>query len=359
VRTFGNDILHFARTPYHVDDQVWGSVISLVEKYLGRELHIEAFELLIATKVDNERGLGSYWHPGAMPWSSRLKTDGQYCGQVSYSFDRNLDMWVVAVDGGLLLRNPHGYRDLLENAPSAEIPPYVDMNLHPRKIRTSILLPLHVPSHEVGLLNLESTQHLRPSSHMHEELRHIANAISELYVKRSGRDGRDDAITFLREQQTLPLRDGRTLFLAYSTGADDQVIGAIKELLNEKFDVNVIDWKADDDCGDIRAQIWDHISKSTVCICYLSEPDQIGPRFHDNPNVLFEAGIMYALTQNQAMTAWIPIREPEPPALIFDIATERMLIVKRDVSGRLNEPALRNELSRKLGGIVPPKRREQ
>ena len=78
------------------------------------------------------------------------------------------------------------------------------------------------------------------------------------------------------------------------------------------------------DAGSISAQVISEITGSDFGIAYFSEPVKEGA-FQDNPNVLFEAGMMQALT-NAAGTlfkGWIPIRESEKGWHVYGIAIER------------------------------------
>jgi hypothetical protein len=70
----------------------------------------------------------------------------------------------------------------------------------------------------------------------------------------------------------------------------------------------------------------------------------------DNPNVVFEAGMLHARTANNESgdggepTGWIPIREVDSPPAPFDFASERTVQVPRRADGAVNEDRLRDEL---------------
>jgi hypothetical protein len=109
----------------------------------------------------------------------------------------------------------------------------------------------------------------------------------------------------------------------------------------------------------INTQIGREILESRFGICYLSEPDGTASgRFRDNPNVVFEAGMLHARTtavsdaEGNEPAGWIPIREvasPDPP---FDFASERILYVPRSQRGELNETRLRETLAARIVALL-------
>jgi hypothetical protein len=89
------------------------------------------------------------------------------------------------------------------------------------------------------------------------------------------------------------------------------------------------------DSGAITAQIADKIVKSRFGICYFSEPGQ-QPSQHkyvDNPNVIFEAGMLHALinSPDAPPSGWIPVREddsPPPPSTSRPSGSRRSLATR-------------------------------
>ena len=63
------------------------------------------------------------------------------------------------------------------------------------------------------------------------------------------------------------------------------------------------------------------------------------PRYDDNANVVFEAGMLHARTLVSSDTeggepaGWIPVREKASPDPPFDFAAERILVVPRTRGG--------------------------
>lgn len=83
----------------------------------------------------------------------------------------------------------------------------------------------------------------------------------------------------------------------------------------ERFDI--VFWEEMTDSGNINQQVAEAIMSCHLGVCYLSHragDDDGGPnRFADNPNVLFEAGMLYALKQSpfSQPANWIVVREDE------------------------------------------------
>jgi hypothetical protein len=93
----------------------------------------------------------------------------------------------------------------------------------------------------------------------------------------------------------------------------------------------------------------------------LSEcADNPGPEelpYRDNPNVLFEAGMLQALTNAPSAepVGWIPVREDVrfsgPPP--FDVAGERLVVVPRSNPGSFNEDSFDVSLRNAVRALVP------
>lgn len=69
----------------------------------------------------------------------------------------------------------------------------------------------------------------------------------------------------------------------------------------------------------------------------------------DNPNVIFEAGMLHALinSPDAPPSGWIPVREEDSPAAPFDFAAERIEKVPR-TRGELDVVKFRAQLERRL-----------
>jgi len=99
-------------------------------------------------------------------------------------------------------------------------------------------------------------------------------------------------------------------------------------------------------------QVIRDIGNSELGLCYFSEPTTEG-QFQDNPNVLFEAGMMQALANSPStrLRAWIPVREKESPSIPFDIASERILSVDR-ADGKLDKTSFADALRKRVATLI-------
>ena len=119
--------------------------------------------------------------------------------------------------------------------------------------------------------------------------------------------------------------------------------------------LRVIQWNRIDDSDTITVQLAEAITTSRFGLCYLSEPQGASGNYIDNQNVLFEAGMLHALTalSIHERSGWIPLREAQSPPPPFDFAGDRIEIVPRTGDGRLNEDLFRTRLSARLRRLLP------
>jgi hypothetical protein len=307
--------------------------------------------LIVPIPIDGTAGLKSEWHPGGEGWASRIRNEsGVYVGQVSYAFDKQRSAWIVAIDRGELKAT--AYEDLWHiGTPPDDIPPFVHLNDKP--IKTSVMCPLRAGEQRLGILNFESTLHLRPTKTLTDEIKRIADSIALLMILKKAHqfqcDSTGKALGVLNECAKLPLTDKDRVFVASSAKGDASVTGIITRTLAE-FDVEVAYWKTDTHLGNITDYLWKQISTSVIGVCYLSEPSEAGPhKYTDNRNVLFEAGMMHALSKNgEVMKGWIPIREKNSPPSPFDFNSENIVEVPRNSNFEINEDLLSATLRRLL-----------
>ncbi len=149
------------------------------------------------------------------------------------------------------------------------------------------------------------------------------------------------------------------MFIATSGRADRRVTGEIKKVLDKFSDqVDFVHWEKISRSGNVTKQIVEEISRSKFGLCYFSEPttapDDPAHKFRDNPNVVFEAGMLQALTNspNAEPTGWIPVREKSSPDAPFDFAAERILTVDRLHDGELNEDAFQERLEDRVASLL-------
>ena len=158
-----------------------------------------------------------------------------------------------------------------------------------------------------------------------------------------------------------------TVFLSSPANVDPDVVNLIQEVLREFDEVfEVKYWRDESVSGDIKQQMRHAMVACEFGVCYLSESMEAkgaGPRFVDNSNVIFEAGMLQAVHEmgNAGATgsSWIPIRECEPFAepVPFNFATDRVVEVPRDrETGKLQKKEFKDVLRRSV--VAEIERRE-
>ena len=358
METFGHHLRRFALAVDIVSDTVFDKVFKTVVNQLEKSIGVVFTEFLVPTSVDNGPGLRSYFTRGGGGWSKRIKdASGQYQGQISYAFDKGEPMWIISRDKGPL-READSYLNLFNHSGGSEtIPRYVGLTDEPAL--TSIIYPLIHEGDRIGVINMESTEFLSATRTLKEEFKCIAESITFLFVLNRAWDTQrrntDHAMGALEQHKGAVISGASRVFVASSASADDEVIQALNAVL-EGFDVRQEYWKNDAEPGDIRSHIWRKLLASEVGICYFSEPTtQADIAYRDNSNVLFEAGMMYAIVQSSSgMKAWIPIRERNSPPLPFNLSTERALFVPRYPDGRLDREKFKDELRGRLKAVQLP-----
>jgi hypothetical protein len=239
-----------------------------------------------------------------------------------------------------------------------DLPPYWD----PENISaaTSIIIPLASPP--IGFMTLEFKRHIEYTRDAEANLTRLAKSLRIILslheAHKLQKDNTESAINTLSnrlaKERSSPLLKP-LVFLAFPFCADTEVVGIIKEVLNEFADqLEIIPWDEMSQSGDINQHILEAISNATYGVCYFSEPYESDPapyEFRDSPNVVFEAGMLQALTNSHATqpTAWIPIHEKNAPPAPFDFASQRMIVIKREKNKKVNEQTLRCELRSRIG----------
>jgi hypothetical protein len=254
-------------------------------------------------------------------------------------------LWLVARDGGLLAdtrEQPDTLVDLWSRTQS--LPDYRVAG--DKESSTAILVPLEYGERRFGVMTLEFEDHLRVSERAKENVSTLADALGRIIwiwkTTETQLQGTRDAFDELErsyESLSSPLQR-RTVFVASSGRADEVVMKVILDVLHEfeeLFDVNF--WRMEVASGNINEKVRSAIAGSDFGIWYISEPSgdsEGGPKFFDNPNVLFEAGMLQMLHElrddrGAVVSRWIPIREsPEvSPPLPFDFAGDRVINVPR------------------------------
>jgi hypothetical protein len=358
VKTFGDYLRHFVRSIDIVDERTFEEIRNLVYDYVRDELEAAYFSLACEQTVDGRPGLRTAWSTTNEEHATTVRTStGNYSSQICVSFDQRKPLWIVNPEQKSL-RHSDQYVDLwsgITDLPAYEAPVNRDM-------RTSIVVPLTHWSHDIGVIYLESTSYLEITEVAKDELSLLTDALAILFdlrqANRTQVTGTRDAITDLQailRTAEFPRLTKPQMFVAFSGRADDSVMGVIQEVLNEFNDtLKIVQWNRIEQSGSITLQLIGQIAKSRFGLCYFSEPARDGQGFEDNPNVLFEAGMLHSLTNSPSgnPSGWIPVREKQSPRIPFDFASERIQIIPRHNNGEIMEERLRSDLRRRVRGLL-------
>ena len=365
VGTFAGQLLHFAQSVDMVDDRTFDAVRSLVYDYVKNELSAQYFELLYEEQFEGRPALRTFWSSRDLRnfWPVR-SPEGNYTDPVAQVFERRLPLWLLAAD-----KSPLGTESTYEDQWSsfADIPPYKPSAELP--VRTLIAIPLICRGRSLGAYLIESSRYVESTDVAKVELSRLGTALSILYdlydTNRAQAKNTADAIGDLRDllaAAEFPRLAKPHFFIAYPDKADRRVKYIIDDVLDELSDrLEFTDWAEIHESGNVPSQIATEISRSRFGICYFSQPrvgtDQSVPLFEDNPNVLFEAGMLHARTSvtgeaRGEPSGWIPIREVSSPPKPFDFQSERILEVPRTRNGELKEEVLHETLRSWIENLI-------
>jgi hypothetical protein len=369
VGTFAGQLLHFAESVDIVDDRTFDAVRSLVYSYVRNELSAQYFELVHEEQFEERPALMTLWSSRDLRnfWPIR-SLEGNYTDPVAQAFDTRQPLWLLAPDksplgaaGGTYEDQWSDLRGIPPYKPSAELP-----------VLTLIVIPLICRGRSLGAYLVESSRYVESTDVAKVELSRLGTALSILYdlydTNRTQAKNTAGAIGDLRDLLTaaeFPRLAKPHFFLAYPDKADRRVKYVIDDVLDELSDrLEFTDWAAIHESGNVPSQIATEISRSRFGICYFSQLSQrrVGtdggvPLFEDNPNVLFEAGMLHARTSvtgeaRGEPSGWIPIREANSPPKPFDFQSERILEVPRTRNGELKEEVLHEILKSWIENLI-------
>ena len=363
----------FALAVDFIDDAIVDDLKELLQCYFMETLGVCYFRLLM-------EGTGTETPDGVLPtletvWSSRedrrgdvalYARDGCSSGHLALAFESRRPLWITARDGSLLTTDNVELVDSWSRMKS--LPDYV--NYGDSSARTSIVVPLSYGERLFGVMDLEFEQYMTASTRGKEVIRLIEDAVSRIFwlneMSRTQRDDTRAAFNVLERSyhhSTSPLQR-HTVFLASSGRADAEVMSVILRVLGEFDDVfDVKYWKAEASAGNIAEQVRAAISDAEFGVCYISEPSPDATskyRFLDNPNVLFEAGMIQMLHEmrddhTDLVSRWIPVREGPglTPPLPFNFAGDRVVLVPRaDASGSVDVCGFEQTLRKTVKEVI-------
>jgi hypothetical protein len=361
VTTFAERLSHFALSVDIVTDDTFDRVRDLVVDNMRNELEAAYFGLMEFTEVNGEPGLRTIWSSAGIESSTTIVDDeGVYKQQVCLAFDKGLSLWVVEKGAGALGPDAE-YVDMWSACDV--LPPYWPP-VRGKPMKTSIMVPLERGRTKLGVMYLESTAYVEATDIARREMEQLAAAVAILMELRSVNrlqvEGTKRAVGQLSKfvgDAKFPRLTRPNLFVASSSNADDDVMEIIREVLSDyRSKVNVIDWTKIEESGAITVQIANKIVRSRFGICYFSEAtDENGAfAYADNPNVIFEAGMLHALinSPDAPPSGWIPVREKDSPPAPFDFANERIEPVPRDARAKLDEDEFRRRIRRRVEDLL-------
>lgn len=361
-------LAQFALSVDTIDDDAYDDVLSLLNDYLTETLQASYYSAFIdGVRVDSDNGplpgLRTFWSSREVDATLRVfRGDGQYAGQLAYAYHRGKPLWVTASDRGSLAKADE-YLDGWSHV--EDLPQYRVPNDSSDQC-TSIIMPLRYGNRVFGVIDIEFGGYYEFTGAARDELLLLTDALARVVsmheTAASAAKATRKALATLNDRfegARSPL-ERPSFFVASPSAADEPAMEATLEVVRRYEDTFDIDyWQDMAASGNVNQQVADAITSCHLGVCYLSarsEGDGAGNgggfAYADNANVLFEAGMLYALKhQPGAMPAsWIVIREAAgiggPPP--FDLASERMVIVPRDDQGDL----LRDEFQHALQAAI-------
>jgi hypothetical protein len=354
---FVRELKQFALAVDIVNTEVLSEIGHLLGKYFRESLKADMYEVRVNAPAgtQGERFLRTIWsHDDQEYTTPLLRDDGKTPrGHTEYAVLHNKPLWIVSVGGGYLDRSQE-YEDLWSKV--TDLPAY--RGWPNEKYSTSIIIPIGKPA--IGFLNLEFCQRLDLCSSAKDELQQVSDIIEifyrlhEAYLTQA--HNTNNAIRNLNAWVSHSPLLKPTLFFAFSSRADEAVVGVVKQVLADySEELTIVHWDEISTLGNINLKIRNIIVSAVYGICYFSEPATVTKEdcYLDNPNVLFEAGMFHALTSDsEGQTRWLPIREKNAPPIPFDFATDRMLVVPRQNNSYLNEQSFRNAFRKHLNSLL-------
>ena len=356
--TFAGHLKHFSRAVDIVDKKTFDQVRDLIIRYVSWELGEGAyFDLLREQRIGHEQFLQTLWSSEDKIQQLRILAQDS---PATISFQQSRPLWVISADHTSLDKSDT-YLDQwseLTDLPSHTSPTG-------RSMSTLIVVPLQ-RKRAPGVLCIESRNYIEATDVARKEMQLLGDSLAillELWeLKESQSQQTDEAVADLRDMIThakFPKLAKPQVFVAHSDRADEQVTDIIRRVLKEyEAQVQITYWNEMLDAGNITTQIGERITTSKFGICYLSEPADAsdwpeGAKYVDNPNVVFEAGMLHALTNapEREPSGWIPIRERQSGQAPFDFAAERILMVTRTETGAVAE-RFHLELKRRVTALL-------
>lgn len=361
--TFADQLKLFALSVDVVGIERFNRVTWLIDVYCRETLGIVFTKIHVTSDVDGQPGLKRYGMGVSEVENIRTikNHDGGYNGQVSLAYDKRKPLWIVSASGKQILENCGEFIDQWSRLRS--IPAYRSTgDVDESGIKTSIVVPISDKNGVLGIMNFGITDYIEITDEAKSELTKIADTLAILIRLFRAADAQksstETALDSLHQllSRSLPKLTRPRIFLASSTAAESDVIGAVLDVLKQDDyaeRLELVYWKDMDQPGNINRQLLEAIASARYGICYFSQKLGEG-EYVDNINVVFEAGMFHGRVDEitPVPASWIPIRELQSPDLPFDFAQERILLVKRNKAGDLSTRSFVTELRGRLDGLL-------
>ena len=363
-RMFGERINEFVLSTDIMDHETFMDLLKLIQTYVNEHLDVAYFSVLDETTINDQQGLQTLWSTREAKPSYTVDKESGYSSHTAYTFGENKPIWVVS-DSKDLLHKADNLKDMWSG--SEDFPLYSTGNQD--EIRTSVMHPLRKDGRPIGVVEFAADRYVEPTPASLEEVRMLAAVLSRAHqmydTRRVQRENTKRAMKMLEgalKTQSWTRLALPQLFVAYSgverleteaRAEHEAVIETIREVIGQFSGIlKAVYWEDATEAGNIANQVIRDIGNSEFGICYFSEPTKDG-QFQDNANVLFEAGMMQALTNSTGahLKAWIPIREKESTSIPFDIASERLLLVDRE-DGKLDKTSFAEALRLRVAAFL-------
>lgn len=365
LRTFGEELKHFALTVDILDEGKFLEIFAMAEDYLKQNLQISRMGLMQQAPFQGSIGLWPRYGDTTFRTFGPYTIQGQNNspdGLCAFSFDEDKPLWVISKQEDQDLKEAEEYQELWSEVDVKLLLSY--KKVHNEACKTLISVPLNHQDNRIGILYFESIHSLKPSVKSRAEFKVISDALAILFLLVDANTVRQnntvESINNIKNVTRSGSFVNNSLFLAYSEKADRIVTGIIKDVLREFPEINVVDWKEPNNMGQIISEkLIKSIQESKYAICYFSEEvDDPSDNniYADNPSVLFEAGMIYSLINNSDAIPeqWIPIREELSSDIPFDFAGNKILVIQRsdDKDKSLNRDAFSSDLKEMIKNIV-------
>jgi hypothetical protein len=372
--SFGEALRSFSNSIDLLRDDEFARVLSSTRRYLETNFSISKIERLgEVVKAGVPHLAPTLSEDDAYDLYPVRTDDGKPFGVNAAAFTSGSNLWVVpsAAEPDATLDTAEEYEELWNPNEPITLPRFVRLpgpNGQPRpvrKVRALVSIPVTRRSITTSLIYFESDDVIHPSDAAKDELELVARAVARLYdlkvQNKETHSATSDELDVLDTASRVELdwEAVSSLFWAYPESGNDGVLAVLERTLQTagaQDEFKLFDWKRNASGGRIPAEIEEQIRKAKYFVAYLSQPSSgaDGPRYVDNPNVLYEAGVFQGLANLPTRSGhpWMLIREKDSPEAPFDITTFNTLVVPRDDRGELLERDFESEFKKRLDALL-------